>query len=429
MALCYELSQTTTETNQEDAKRLERQDLFVTRADTVFRPLFRYCQYELKQAGLPLVEEPRMASDSNSANQQQQTGEEGNEITIVFRKQELVLDSKELRVLLLKLQSMEQEESKAEDSQQSPSLNTEKDRSTTDEIMFINILSVLDDALEVVQGLLDTLEQAQVVGPAVQAKLQQYQLWKGYLQYQKTQHVIDHTANLLRNIHGHGERVHIYDALLQHTKTLLQLPRPQSQQGASVVVDEEEDEFALQAQANMLRLRACKTYHMAWFYYQTLQNYKGAWALLEQATKLCKRAQEEIAACDEDMPHAEEYLEELETLPLDSARAAIRAAWYLQEGSNLGESGGNGKRRNTNRPLLLRLQDDDAGKVLAGNLLPMPIPCKPVFFDLAYNYALDTSTSLDKIQAFVTEHTVHGEPEEEISSKSGGLFGWFSGSG
>jgi hypothetical protein len=413
------------------AKRLEHQDLFLTRADTVLRPLFRYCQYECKQAGQSsLVEEPRLASSSSSSSKEQ------DETSIVFRGKELNLESKELRVLLLKLQSL-QHERVVNSTTTSATTSTEdsKQQETEDsaEADFLKILSVLDDALEVVQVQLSTLEQAAKqahAGPAVKAKRQQYLLWKGYLQWVKTLRVMDHTANLLQNISGHAERVHIYDALLQHAKTLLQLPRPEDE-------EEEDDEFALQAQANILRLRALKTYHMAWYYFQELRNCQGAWALLEQSSKLSKRAKEEIAACDEDMAHSEDYLTELDALPVESARAAIRAAWYLQgSGSSSGGGGSGGDHahqvcRPTKRPLMLRLPDADAGTVLAGELVAMPIPCKPVFYDLALYYTLETTKSVDPIQAYVEEHTVPEEPDDEPTPTSSGggkgLLGWLTG--
>ena len=394
MSLCHELGRLQDNTTKDDAKRLERQDLFMTRADTVLRPLFRYCQYELKQAGQELtVEEPRWTTtedDIQSANASE------SETSITFRGHELVLESKELRVLMLKLQSQEKQ--------------------TEDETSFLSALSVLDDALEVVQANLSSLEQAQM-GPAVQAKRQQWQLWQGYLKSQKTQRVMDHTSELLRGITGHAERVHLYESLLQMAKSLLELPHPE---------EEEEDEFALQAQANILRLRALKTYHMAWYYYQQARNYSKALALVDQSQRLSKSAQEEIAACDEDMPHADEYLQELEELPIPSAKAAMKAALYLQKGGK----GSTLTAQSTKRPLLWRLDDDDAGLVMADDMLPIPIPCKPVFYDLAYDYAMDGTEALDALQMYVQEHTVEqSEPEDgETDQKGGSLLGWFTSS-
>jgi hypothetical protein len=63
------------------------------------------------------------------------------------------------------------------------------------------------------------------------------------MQYQKTQRVMDHTQALFESISGNAERVHVYDALLQHVNSLLSLPKAYEDDGV-------EDEFALQVQAN-----------------------------------------------------------------------------------------------------------------------------------------------------------------------------------
>lgn len=423
MALCYELSELKVE-NEPDTQRLERQDLFISRADQVLRPLFRYCQYELKQAGMMVtVDEPQRPSDVG-AKGSDSAKDASAEDTIVFRGTPLVLDSKELRVLLLKLQSVEQEQKAQEDMD-------------TTETQFLATLSVLDDALEVVQTLQKGLAVVATSGPAVQAKGRQYDLWKGYLEYTKTRKVMDHTEGLLvldgENQMGHAERVHIYDALLQHGKSLLSLPRPQTNDVG------EDDEFGLQAQANILRLRALKTYSMAFVYYEN-HKYAYALALLEHSSQLCKRAQEEIAACDEEMPHADEYLQEMEDLPLASATNAVRAAIALQQRQHarrMARAGADPSATDqqplaTDRPLLLRMYDLDGGTPNApiADLRPIPMPCKPVFYDLAYNYALDPAESTDKLLSFIDQHTVKTvDDQNDVDSKtSSGFFGWLTGS-
>jgi hypothetical protein len=438
MTLCHDLShkkqgvvdQDDAEDVEDAAQRLERQDLFLTRADMVVRPLFRYCQYELKQAGQATMEEPRLITneDSRAATTTSSGGGSNEEETsIVFRGHELVPESKELRVLLLKLQSLQHDDDDDETTKEKEE-SKQPDNNNTDETSFLNALIVLDDALDVVQKQLATLQKvAQNAGPAVVAKRQHYLHWKGYFQSQKTQRVMLHTQELLRDISGHAERVHVYESLLQHAKSLLELNHGDSNTNDN----DDEDEFALQTQANILRLRANKTYHMAMYYYQQPRKYPAAWALLQQAAHLRKRAQEEIAACEDDMPHADAHVQELEALPIASAKAAIQAAWYLQ-GGNTKRGAGTGTattgRHSTDRPLWLRLPDDDAGKVLAGELLPMPIPSKPVFYDLAYDYAMDASEGMGTIQAYVDKHTVSPEPVEEPKSSSGSLLGWLTGS-
>jgi hypothetical protein len=334
---------------------------------------------------------------------------------------------------LLKFQSLEQEQKQEEDEGDDDNNNNNK------EAHFLTVLSVLDDALEVVQSLEKGLGKVTTGGPAVQAKLRQYALWKGYLQYSKTRRVMEHTERLLLPSMGPAEKVHIYDALLQHAKSLLSLPRPDQEGGTAV----EDDEFALQVQANILRLRALKTYNMGWFYYTQLHKYGPALALMEHSATLRKRAQEEIAACDEDMPHADHYLNEMEGLPVASASGAIRAAMALQQRQHarkLKSAGADASAAllqepiTTDRPLLLRLYDNDGGTpdVPIADLRPMPVPSKPVFYDLAYDYALDPSEGLERVESFVHEHTVAPSNEEEKDAEAGGytsgLFGWLTGS-
>ncbi|CAJ1935628.1 unnamed protein product [Cylindrotheca closterium] len=395
---------------QKAAKLLERQDLFVNRADTLLRPLFRYSQYELKQAGLPTMDEPQLDITAVSNNAKKSA----EDIAIEFRGQDLVLDSKDLRVLLLKLQSMQQEKAASE--------SEEEKVAESNEGSFLEILSVLDDALDVVQNVLSSFEQANS-GPAVQAKRTQYLQWKGYLQYEKTRRVMNHTELLLKDITGHAERVHVYDALLQHSQSLLNLPRPQAD--GNFAAEEEEDEFSLQVQANVLRLRALKSYHMAWYYYEKPRKYDHAFALIQQSSKLMRRAQEEIAACDEDMPRSDEYLQELDDLPFHSTIATIQAAMYLQQTRSRGKSGA---AIETDRPLLLRLNENDSGTVLAA-LTPIPIPCKLGFFDLAYTYAMDSTDCIDEVQKYLDIHTVedNDDNEDSPSASSGGWLGWLSG--
>jgi len=445
MSLCYELSgEKDSEEgidSQAAVKRLERHDLFVTRADTILRPLFRYCQYELKQAGKPTMEEPRLLGGATT----QQTGNSSeDEDSIVFRDQELVLDNKDLRVLLLKLQSVEQE--------QKEEVEQEEGKLKTKETLFIASLSIIDDAIDVVHSLEQGLSKAaSSSGPAVQAKLQQYALWRGYLQFAKTRKVMEHTENLLLSQKtttsnamgpvemGSAEKVHVYDAVLKHAKSLLNLPGSDTGR----VGAEEDDEFILQVQANILRLRALKTFYMGWYYYKQMYKYGPALALLEHSSVLCKRAQEEIAACDEDMSLADEYLRQLEELPVMSAVGAVRAAMALQQRQHtrkLQKAGAIGdgisstwqEPVTTDRPLLLRLYEYDGGTSDApiAALRPMPLPCKPAFYDLAYGYALDQTNSMDVLEAFIHEHTVTPITEEEKEGSGNGdsgIFGWLTG--
>lgn len=385
------------------------------------------------------MEEPRLAS----SGKRDQSTDEDDEDSIVFRDCELVLDNKDLRVLLLKFQSVEQEIE--EDAEKDTTTEAQK------ETQFLTVLSILDDAIDVVQSLEQGLsaKTSSVSGPAVQAKLEQYSLWRGYFQYTKTSKVMEHTENLMvATSMGPSEKVHVYDAVLQHAKSLLNLPRP-TEAGTS----DEDDEFVLQVQANILRLRALKTYYMGWSYFTQLHKHGPALALMEHSSDLAKRAEEEIAACDEDMPFSEDYLKQLEELPLEASIGAVKAAMALsqrQQARKLQKAtAGMGETATashlvpitTDRPLLLRLNDCDGGTLRApiADLRPMPLPCKPAFYDLAYGHAIDTHSSFDRLEAFLYQHTKapvssstseSKEDEEAGASGSGGsssLFGWLTG--
>jgi len=317
----------------------------------------------------------------------------------------------------------------------------------TNETLYITSLSIIDDAIEVVLSLEKGLsDAAKSGGPAIQAKLQQYKLWIGYLQYTKAAKVMEHTENLLSTAMSAAGKVRVYDAVLQHAKALLNLPGSEAGAGA-----EEDDEFILQVQANILRLRCLKTYHMGWCYYTQLRKYDAASALFEHSSSLCKSAQEEIAACDEDMPSRVEFLQQLEDLPLLSAMTAVRAAIVLQQRQHkrkLQKAGAPSASDGTSlpwqepittdRPILLRLYEFDGGTIDApiADLRPMPLPCKPAFYDVAYGHALDPNGSADTIKQFLYEHTVAPvsvyEEEKAGDDDTGGgagagLFGWLTG--
>ena len=414
MTLCHQLSQTSVlgrngGTDRNGTRQLERQDLFLTRADTLLRPLFRYCQYELKQAGESIpVDEPQLSGGTSAATKPQ---DGDDDIAVNFRGFDLTVENKDLRVLMLKYQSL------SEQQQQQVSSSNSQEKG------FLELLSVVDDATEVVSKELQSYEKATVVGPTIQAKISNLKAWKGYLQYQKTYHVMNHTEELLADIEGHAERVHVYDALLQHANTLLALPKVRASiDGEDTADDSEEDEFALQVQANCLRLRAFKCYHMGWYYYTSSKKFGAALSLLELAAKLRKRAIEEIAACDEEMPNGDKYMEELESLPLKGSIAGVKSALALQQGlvseDAAAAAAAMTATKTTNRPLLLRLNEPDNGLVMA-EITPMPIFAKPIFFDIAYDYAMDTRDSIDVIQDFVEEHTINPDAYAGDETKDG----------
>ena len=83
------------------------------------------------------------------------------------------------------------------------------------------------------------------------------------------------------------EIAHLYDALLQDAKSIVSLP------GGGSVEDGDnlEDEFVLEANANVLRIRALRSYYIGRMYAaDTVAKYSEALALFAQAELLATEA-------------------------------------------------------------------------------------------------------------------------------------------
>lgn len=371
MSICRSLSKSV----EDDS--LELRDLFTARANNVLQPLLRYCQYEYLQAGGIVEEEANMPEDSP---QKQRSSAD-----IHFRGNDIPVENKKLRVLLLKLDGLLAGASENDDK-------------------FMSILSLYDDAIALVSADLKSI-QSMKAGPAVNAKKAEMEGLLGYVKSAKLKLLMRRNEEMVNDLrkespNAYADIAHLYDALLQEAREVCGLPGP-----------EVEDEFILEANANVLRLRALRCYYAGQLYTDSNKPAEGV-ALLKQAELLTSRATEEIAAC-EDMEYGDEYLEALEELRVDIAGAACRAkaqAYLMQKGGSGGTSA-------TSRPLLLRLNDFDGGRVLA-DVPPavIPIPCKPAFFDVAWNYA----------SAF-PEHEIQNHIDEHEKQQSKGLLGWFRG--
>jgi RNA-binding signal recognition particle 68 len=91
--------------------------------------------------------------------------------------------------------------------------------------------------------------------------------------------------------------------------------------------------------------------------------------------------------------------------------------------------GGSGIGKTTDRPLWLRLDDLDAGTGVLADQPPLliPIPYKPVFYDLAYDHIFDHDQGLKTLQSYIQEHGGgSGDATKNTSGGGGGFFGWFS---
>ena len=397
MSILVKLAQQQKEKSHDDPKSLVLADLWATRAESVLGPLLRFCQYECKDTT------PDLALETTTAASGKQS-----EIVVHFRGKDIPLDPyKELCVLYLKAQALQKASEGAGNASASSSM----------ESSFLSLLSLYDDAIAVIESELAKYQSIQS-GPAVNAKKEELGALTGYFHYQKLNKSLHKNQDRLKDCHSDAERVHVYDALLQNAQAMAQIGTTGGGGGES------EDE---EAQAQVLRIRALRCCALAKVYLGSLQRPSQAKALWKQAQTLTKRAIEELAACDtRDKQHEEEieaYLEELEALQkkdLAGLEVRLKAALYLQKsGSASGFTTG------TDRPLWLRLEEFDPGTGSASLVdnppKAIPIPCKPVFYDIAWKYC-GGNLPVDRL-----EEEIERRQPKQASSGSGGLLGWFTG--
>jgi signal recognition particle subunit SRP68 len=386
---------------EDKMQQLEMQDFFTTRANNVIAPLLRYCQYELQEKG-------GSADNSVGVTTTLQTPTTSGS-TIVFRDNSISVESKELKMALLKVSDLKKEWQ-------------DDNSNNSDDAKFMALLNGYDDIIS-----LTNQESKQLAslksGPAVNAKKFQLVNIMGYAKYQKLKLVMQRNEDLVNGILKrrnkkkemtlkHLEEVaHLYDALLQDARVIASLPGGGSVDDFGGDSSSVEDEFLLEAKANILRLRSLRCYYLARMHASPLVGkHSQAVALLDQAEKLAREALEEIGACDQ-MEGRDEILERLESVveEMKGEKSRVFAVSYL---SKTGSS-------KSSLPLLQRLHDYDipATPAYLTDIPPKlePIACKPSFFDVALNYVSDYPVEeLDRVLE------AHGE-----KAASSGLMGWF----
>ena len=334
---------------------------------------------------------------------------------------------------LLKIQDL-MNDWKEEEEQQQLTTTANKDNANSsggDDAKFMELLSGYDDAVSLVKKELKQLASLKS-GPAVNAKKFQLVNLLGYSKYQKLKLVMGRNEELTNGIiqksseeddadddEGmtlkHLEEVaHLYDALLQDARAVASLPGGGSlddfdgNASSSEIV---EDEFYLEANANVLRLRSLRCYYLARMHASPIvHKYSEAIALLEQAERLANEALEEIGACDQ-MENGDVLLEGLEKVAAEmrGEKCRVLALSYLSK-SSLGSE----------KCLLERLHDyniPSSPKSIA-HVPPklVPMACKPSFFDVALNYVSEYP---------VEELDVAMEEYNRASAASSGILGWF----
>ena len=383
----------------DDAHDAERQNLalsdtWMTRAESVLKPLERYCQYEARDEL-----EPADLIDEDARKPTIGTKSAVGRIILNFRGKDIELDEyKDLAVLYLKMEE---------------TLKNLNIRSQYDEDSFLQLFSDLDEAVKSTHTSLNRYESLPD-GPAVSARRQDLQTIAAFFEYQKLSVWRQRQEGRVADLKNDGEILHIYDTLLQNAQAMLDLL--DSGKGDAV----EDDAHWLEAQAHVIRIRAFRCYYLARLFENaagTVDIYPNDMlAFMKHAKKLVKRAEEEIAACDiEDADH---YLNDLDTLlkQIEIASCRVKAAVFL-EGTLGGETS-----KQTNRPLWMRLNEMDSGHILVDSPpLPVPIPGKPVFYDIAWQY-IGGDYPLDALEAYIKEHDEEGKGEKK---KGRGLFSWF----
>lgn len=360
---------------------------------------------------------------------------------ITFRDTVVPVETKDLRMALLKIQDLKnewEEEERGRRKQQNNTNNTGSNNSTDDnggdgDAKFMELLSGYDDAVSLVNKELKQLA-ALKSGPAVNAKKFQLVNLLGYSKYQKLKLVMGRNEELTNGIiqksregdddEGmtlkHLEEVaHLYDALLQDARAVASLPgggSPDDFDGETITSSSSsavvEDEFYLEANANVLRLRSLRCYYLARMHASPLvHKYSEAVALLDQAERLANEALEEIGACDQ-MENGDALLESLEKVAAEmrGEKCRVLALSYLSKSSSTGSG----------KCLLQRLHDyniPSSPKSIA-HVPPKlePMACKPSFFDVALNYV--SEYPVDELERAMEEYN-------GAEAASSGILGWF----
>lgn len=353
---------------------------------------------------------------------------------ITFRETVVPVETKDLRMALLKIQDLKsdwEEEERGRKNNNNTGSSGEGGGGD-DDAKFMELLNGYDDAVSLVNKELKQLA-ALKSGPAVNAKKFQLVNLLGYSKYQKLKLVMGRNEELTNRIiqkskegdddEGmtlkHLEEVaHLYDALLQDARAVASLPgggSPDDFDGETTTTSSSavvEDEFYLEANANVLRLRSMRCYYLARMHASPLvHKYFEAVALLDQAERLANEALEEIGACDQ-MENGDALLESLEKVAAEmrGEKCRVLALSYLSKSSSTGSG----------KCLLQRLHDyniPSSPKSIA-HVPPKlePMACKPSFFDVALNYV--SEYPVDELERAMEEYN-------GVEAASSGILGWF----
>eukprot|EP00551_Chaetoceros_affinis_P007111 CAMPEP_0203667732 /NCGR_PEP_ID=MMETSP0090-20130426/4513_1 /ASSEMBLY_ACC=CAM_ASM_001088 /TAXON_ID=426623 /ORGANISM="Chaetoceros affinis, Strain CCMP159" /LENGTH=732 /DNA_ID=CAMNT_0050531985 /DNA_START=34 /DNA_END=2229 /DNA_ORIENTATION=- len=403
------------------AKSLQLSDFFHSRGTNIIQPLLRYCKYELLQEGKLSKEDVAALCDvdvgqygddedddvDNEGERENGEADDERVSSILFRGETISIEDTGIKMILIKISNTKGELERMSSS--STRKKKKKVKASVKDAKFMDLLNCYDDAVSIVSKTLKDYE-GMVSGPAVNQKRFECTLLLGYFKYAKLQLLMKRNEKMVNELRGGDKEMvieskrddtirqqqedadskykrveeiaHLYDALLQDAKAVVLLPGGGNvEQG-----DEVEDEFVLEANANVLRIRALRCYYVGRMYAaDAVAKYSEALALFEQALFLASEAAEEIAACQE-MEMADELIETMADLRKEINAVQVRT----QAASFLASRGSQASSATSGLTLLRRLDDfDSGGKTYRIADVPPALeatPCKPAFFDIANNY-------------------------------------------
>ena len=411
------------------AESLQLSDFFHSRGINVIQPLLRYCKYELLQEDTLTKEEVAalcdVPIDTMGNGDDEDDEDDENELirkklnstlddndddkvsSITFRGKTVSVEEANIKMIMIKINNNKEDLENMSSPSSSTSKKKKKVKASIKDAKFMELLNGYDDAVSIVSKSLEDYD-GMTSGPAVNQKRFECSLLLGYFKYAKLDLLMKRNEKMVNGLRD-GDRemrsmkdikkgntgqedadarykrveeiAHLYDALLQDAKVIVRLPGGSAEDGGEV-----EDEFVLEANANVLRIRALRCYYIGRMYAaDTVTKYNEALALFDQAATLASEAAEEIAACQE-MEMADELIEFMADLQKEITAVQVRT----RASSFLASRGSEASSATTGLTLLRRLDDFDSGGKTShiADVPPAlePIPCKPAFFDIANNY-------------------------------------------
>ena len=482
LSICRSFAVASSDNDNSPEEGLELRDLFTSRADNVLKPLIRYCQYELRDAGCDPTEIQSLLS-SGEVPADDGTNTQAEEGDIVFRNCTIRIENKSLRVLLLKIDGLAIDYYKSLGKGDAESTAAAVAEQKIDE-KFMLLLSSYDDAIVMVEK--DVKKYSNMKsGPAVNLKRYEVNNLLGYVKYEKLKLLMKRDEGLVNKLIKEAEEEevegqsstnddddgdndnriviisdikyleeisHLYDTLLQDARSVCSLPGGSSSSNdvgeGGEDTQEEDDEFILEANANILRIRALRCYYIGLLYASAIGlpqpphtsstsetansgHSTRALTLLNHSLLLSSRATEEIAACDyhdnDNSNIGEEYINGMEELSMKINLVTIRlkAAIYILKhgGGSISNYHGNAI-NNKNKALLDRLNSSSIPTNVSSLVdVPypsmIPMPCKPTFFDIAWNHV--SKFPMDTLNIIIEER----EGSSTMKRNKSGILGYF----